>query len=392
MDIKLGENAEILINILNGAGFQGYAVGGYVRDSVMKIEPYDLDIATDATVEEMLKLFSDFRCLTQGAKHGTVAVIVSDDTIECTTYRIDGEYSDGRHPDSVTFSPRLIDDLSRRDFTVNALAFNSSDGLIDLFGGLNDIENRIIRAIGDPDKRFNEDALRIMRAMRFASDLNFSVQDETAESMKRNANRLSLVSSERITAEFEKLIVGENIRYVLENFGDILSAILGEIRLDGDIINTVERCPKEFDLRLFALISKCDEPMSALENSRLIIRKADKKTIAQLSQMKQLSLPIDRKDLKQLMSRFDISSVEKYLRFSGSDLLLEQMSSVLQNDECFSLAQLKIGGERLEQLGFHGREIQLAKEKILGEIIDGKLQNDEAEILNYLKAQKDSLR
>lgn len=385
MGIRLNENAEKLIHILNDAGFESYAVGGFVRDSIMGKTPFDLDITTNASAKEMLDLFSPFRCLTQGIKHGTVAVVISGETIECTTYRIDGNYSDGRHPDNVTFSSRLCDDLSRRDFTVNALAFNSRDGIIDLFGGLNDIENRIIRAIGDPDKRFCEDALRIMRAMRFASVLGFSIESETALSMKRNADRLSLVSKERITAEFEKLLTGDNVGYVLKNFGDVLSVILSGIKLDDNIISSVEKSEKEFDVRLFTLLKGCDKPLEVLESSKLIIRKADKNTVSQLSQMSKMPLPESRSDIKRLMNRFGISSVKKYLMLSSNDFLLSEMSDVLENNECFSLTQLKISGETLEGLGFHGRDIRLVKERILDAVIDGKVMNDEAEILKYLK-------
>lgn len=385
MDIELSQSANILINILTKSGFQGYAVGGCVRDSIMKKTPFDFDITTNASTEDMLRLFSNFRCLTQGAKHGTVAVIVDGETVECTTFRIDGTYSDSRHPDKVTFSAKLSDDLSRRDFTINALAYNKSCGIIDLFGGISDISSKIIKAIGDPDRRFTEDGLRIMRAMRFSSTLGFEIEKNTAESMKKNSNRLLLVSRERITEEFEKMLVGENIQYVFENFSDIFKVILCGEDICEFAVTSIELCPRNFDIRLFALIKNSKQPMQILENSRLIIKKSDKRTICQLLQMTE---PKNKKDIKLLMSRFDTLTVRKYLQFLNDDSLCEQMSEVLNNNECFSVAQLEIDGKDLENLGFHGKDIRIAKERILSEIIDGKIDNRKNEILRYLRDER----
>ena len=384
MNIGLSENAETLLKILNSGGFQGYAVGGCVRDMIMKRRPYDFDITTNATVGEMLKLFSGYHCLTQGAKHGTVAVVMGNEVVECTTYRVDGKYSDGRHPDSVTFSPRLSDDLSRRDFTVNALAYNKNDGIIDLFGGIGDINNRTVRAIGDPDRRFTEDALRIMRAMRFSSTLGFTIEKNTAESMIKNAARLALISKERITSELEKMLIGENIGYVIENFGGILKHIIPDIVLSHAVTKRIERCPKEYDVRLFALVSECDDPSAALESSRLALRKTDKKLISELSHM---SPPKDRTDIKRLLAEFGETSVKKYISYSGSNRLADELSGVLKSGECYDISHIDISSEKLMELGFVGHEIQTAKEEILNRIIRGELENTENEIIEYLKGR-----
>ncbi len=382
MEIKLNENAETLMKILNDSGFQGYAVGGCVRDSIMGKEPFDFDITTNASTDEMQKLFSGYRCLKQGLKHGTVAVIINGEVIECTTYRIDGEYSDGRHPDKVTFSSKLGDDLSRRDFTINALAYNKSDGIIDLFGGIEDIKSEVIRAIGDPDRRFTEDGLRIMRAMRFSSTLGFKIEKNTAESIKRNAPRLSLISRERISQEFEKMLVGKNIKYVLENFSDILKKAVCDFDIREETFANVEKCPTDFAVRLYALIKDSDKAAENLANCGLTIRKSDRKTVNRLLQM---SRPETKSDIKRLMNRFDVPAVKKYLEFLDDCTLLSLFSEIVENDECFCVNQLKIHGEKLEELGFHGKSIQKIKEKLLNDIIDGKVNNSEEEILRYLE-------
>ena len=180
MNFKLPEKVNSIIKLLKANGYEAYAVGGCVRDMVMGIAPNDFDITTSALPEETMRVFKDYRIVETGIKHGTVTVICDHEPFEITTYRIDGDYLDSRHPESVSFSRNLKDDLARRDFTVNTLCYNEEDGLIDLFGGVGDIENELIRCVGDPEKRFSEDALRIMRALRFSATLGFSIDGETA--------------------------------------------------------------------------------------------------------------------------------------------------------------------------------------------------------------------
>lgn len=382
MEIRLSAAAEKLIDILNGAGFEGYAVGGCVRDGIMGRVPDDFDITTNASADEMKELFSGYRLLLQGVKHGTVAVVTDGGIVECTTYRIDGSYSDGRHPDKVRFSSRLSDDLSRRDFTINAVAYSKKSGTVDPFGGIDDIRNKIIRAIGDPDMRFNEDALRIMRAMRFSCVLGFSVEENTAESMLRNLGRLALVSDERITQEFEKLITGANIRSVLEKFGKIISEITGGLEITENVISDIEKAPNDFCVRLFALLRHDGEPLKKLSESRIILKKADRKIIGQLLLMKP---PESRTEIKYLLSRFDKDAVRKYIRYLDDASLAAELESVLASGECFSLSQLEINGDKLMKLGFRGREIAKVKNIILNGIIAGNIKNSEKDIAEYLK-------
>ena len=202
--IKIPQAAAGIIDTLYNAGFEAYVVGGCVRDSVMGRVPHDWDITTSAKPHEVKKLFR--RTIDTGIQHGTVTVMIKGEGYEVTTYRIDGDYSDHRRPDRVDFADDLSEDLRRRDFTVNAMAYNDRVGLVDLFGGLSDIENKVIRCVGDPDERFNEDALRILRAVRFSAQLGFDIEEKTREAVKAHVDELPFVSAERIEAEFTKLI------------------------------------------------------------------------------------------------------------------------------------------------------------------------------------------
>jgi tRNA nucleotidyltransferase (CCA-adding enzyme) len=204
-DIRIPEKVNRILAELQQAGYEAYAVGGCVRDSLLGREPNDWDITTSAKPEQVKALFR--RTVDTGIRHGTVTVMAGKDAFEVTTYRIDGTYEDGRHPDSVTFTASLAEDLKRRDFTINALAYNPKDGLVDLFDGTGDMQRKVIRAVGDPQERFSEDALRIMRAVRFSAQLGYSIDAGTREAIEKHAPDLRRISAERIHAELTKLLV-----------------------------------------------------------------------------------------------------------------------------------------------------------------------------------------
>ena len=208
MRIQIPEKVRRIISALSDAGYEAYVVGGCVRDAILCREPSDWDITTNAKPEEVKALFP--RTVDTGIRHGTVTVLLGGEGFEVTTYRIDGEYPDSRHPKEVLFTPNLLEDLKRRDFTINAMAYNETEGLVDAFGGLRDLEERRIRCVGDPKERFSEDALRILRAVRFAAQLNFTVETGTREAVGRFAPRLSRISAERIQAEAVKLLTSDH--------------------------------------------------------------------------------------------------------------------------------------------------------------------------------------
>ena len=208
MKINIPEGAKYILDRLGSSGFEGYVVGGCVRDSLLGVEPEDWDITTNALPMQVKELFG--RTIDTGLKHGTVTVMRESKGYEITTYRTDGDYSDGRHPDNVTFVPDLKEDLKRRDFTINAMAYNDSAGLVDLFGGQEDLKNGVIRCVGSPYDRFSEDALRMLRAVRFAAKLGFTPDKEVLEAIKELSGTLSKVSAERITGELIKLLTSDN--------------------------------------------------------------------------------------------------------------------------------------------------------------------------------------
>ncbi len=212
MQIQLPDKVHKIINTLEEAGYEAYAVGGCVRDSILGREPDDWDITTSAKPEEIKRLFP--RTIDTGIRHGTVTVMLDKEGFEVTTYRIDGDYEDSRHPKEVTFTANLAEDLKRRDFTINAMAYNESRGLVDLYGGLADMEAGIIRCVGDARERFTEDALRMMRAVRFSAQLGYRIDEKTREAIKALAPNLRKISAERIQTELVKLVVSPHPDYL----------------------------------------------------------------------------------------------------------------------------------------------------------------------------------
>ena len=270
--IKIPSDVKNVMNILTSAGHKAYVVGGCVRDSIMGREPNDWDVTTSATPDRIKELFSSFRTVDTGIQHGTVLIVSGKTPVETTTFRVDGEYKDNRHPESVSFTSDIKDDLARRDFTINAMAYNETDGLIDPFGGADDIKNKIIRCVGDADTRFGEDALRIMRAVRFSSVLGFSIEENTSQSILKNENLLSGIAAERISNELIKLLCGENVFSVLEKYRSVIGVFMPEMKLEFDFpqygkkhgydvwmhtVHTVNNIDNDPILRLTMLLHDC---------------------------------------------------------------------------------------------------------------------------------------
>jgi tRNA nucleotidyltransferase (CCA-adding enzyme) len=229
-NINIPKNPALAIRMLMNSGFEAGVVGGCTRDALIGEIPHDWDICTSATPDEIQEVFKDFKLLLMGLKHGTIVVIIEKEEIEITTYRIDGEYSDGRRPDDVCFTRNLIEDLSRRDYTQNAIFFNETQGIIDPFNGISDIQHKILRCVGTANIRLKEDALRIIRGLRFASKLGFQIEESTKLAMFNNKELLSKVSQERITVEFVKLLQGENAMTILDEFQEIIAYIIPETK------------------------------------------------------------------------------------------------------------------------------------------------------------------
>ena len=266
------EKANYLIETIENAGFEAYQVGGCVRDFFMKRKCDDIDITTSAKPGDLEKILAEnnIKYIETGLKHGTVTAVFDGDNFEITTYRTDGEYIDNRHPENVSFVSNIDEDLSRRDFTINAIAYNpNKDEIVDLFGGREDIENKIIKAVGNPDKRFKEDALRIMRAIRFSSTLGFEIEENTKAALFRNKELLKNVSAERIFTELSKLLLGDNVFDVLTEYKEIMGVIIPELvpiftcgqntvwhifDVYTHTAKTVEQSPRLLSLRLTMLL------------------------------------------------------------------------------------------------------------------------------------------
>lgn len=303
--MKLPIYVKNCIELLEKAGYSAYAVGGAVRDSLIGVEPSDWDVTTSAHPDEILYVFKGERTIPTGIKHGTVTVLCSSDNgerlpVEITTYRIDGEYKDSRHPESVSFSNDILDDLARRDFTVNAMAFNERDGLVDGFGGIADLEQGVIRAVGDPQKRFSEDALRILRAFRFASQLGFEIEEKTLEGANACAHLLKNIARERIGVEFKKLLASSGVVYSLENMvrGGVWSELFGDFTPSPQTISGISRLDNgNFATRLSVLISEADKDSIVEFLDSLRLSNAEKKLVLRLYSIKDFEVS-DNADYK----------------------------------------------------------------------------------------------
>ena len=260
--LNIPNKVDRVLRILGQAGYEAYVVGGCVRDLLMGRKPHDWDITTSATPEETEKCFDGFRIIETGIKHGTVTVIVDGEPLEITTFRSDGDYSDGRHPDSVSYSRDIKVDLARRDFTMNALAYSPSKGIVDEYGGIDDINNRVIKAVGDPAERFREDSLRIMRAIRFAATLGFMIEPGTAQAVRVLADTAGRTSVERIQTELNKTFMGAYAAYAIKAYRHEIDKVISAsgAHLSGKkSVKALEHAPASLPLRIALLLDVPDE-------------------------------------------------------------------------------------------------------------------------------------
>jgi tRNA nucleotidyltransferase (CCA-adding enzyme) len=366
-----------IAEIMRKYGFRAYAVGGCVRDSIMGRNPSDWDMTTDASPEKMMEIFDSegIRTIPTGLKHGTVTVLLDGETFELTTFRIDGGYTDSRHPDAVTFTRNLSDDLCRRDFTVNAmaadpLAVGDEGEITDLYGGYEDIKNRVIRAVGEPERRFNEDALRILRAVRFAAVLGFEIDDETKRAAKTCRDGLSRVSVERKKVEIEKMLISSG--------ADRGIALLFELGLEGYVhsdISMPERSlselPARFEVRMAALFDGVGCPdLSGLKLSRV-----ESTGIKALCDKSAFCGELSEKNARRLLAKYG-DLCEDAVILHGSRELLELVKEQRSKNPCLRIADLAISGGELKELGFEPRRIGEIMGYLLDLVIDEPRLND----------------
>lgn len=280
----LDNSSKVIMDALNDAGYKAYAVGGCVRDAIMGVDAKDVDITTSAKPHEVEGVLNknNIRFVETGIQHGTVSAIINHIPYEITTFRTDGEYKDNRHPDKVEFVTDIRNDLSRRDFTMNAIAFNENDGYVDFYGGIDDINKKIIRSVGDANKRFNEDALRIMRAIRFASVLGFEIEENTKKAIFNNKDLLKNIAVERVFVELSKLLMGDFASQILIEYKDVIAVVIPELMPTFDFhqntkyhlydvythsVYTVKNAPKTIELRLAALLHDIGKPNCCVVDS-----------------------------------------------------------------------------------------------------------------------------
>lgn len=420
---------------LEKAGFEAYAVGGCVRDTLLGRAPNDWDVTTSARPDETAAVFSDCRTVETGIRHGTLTVILEGMPLEITTFRNDGEYADNRHPVKVTFSERVEDDLSRRDFTVNAMAYRDGRGLVDLFDGQGDLSRRLIRCVGDAETRFGEDGLRILRAIRFASVLDFEIAPETAKAVHSCRELLKNIAAERIREEFCKLIAGVGAVRILRDYHDVIAQFLPELEacvgfaqnskyhhLDvfEHSLEALSFCRSHDPItRLSILLHDVGKPLTYTEDEagghfsghaaagvelterilrRLRFDNATLSDITTLVARHDIPIAAEERAVKRLMRRMSKENILRLMEIKRCDRLahapeyaapppeLEQipaiMEALLAADTCLSLKTLRIKGDDLIALGVPaGKEIGRLLSELLDVVIEGELENDREALL-----------
>lgn len=441
MDINIPDNINFVIKRLESRGFEAYIVGGCVRDSLMGLTPEDYDITTNALPEQIKNCFADTKTIDTGIKHGTVTVVSGGENVEVTTYRIDGEYKDRRRPESVSFTDKLTEDLSRRDFTVNAMCYSDRTGIIDKFGGQRDLFNHLIRCVGEPRKRFGEDALRILRALRFASRLNFTIESTTSLAIHEMCGLITEVSAERIREELVKLLCGVAPAEILVEYSDVFVKIIPEIR---SCINFEQHSSYHiydvWEHTAYSVQNSLDDPyvrtalffhdiakpscfrydeegeshfpnhekMGAEIAEKVMRRlKFDNKTIDIVSCLikyhyvtpvddkivvKKLLWEIGEKNLGKLIEviKGDSRAKQSFCleKLNVLDAMKIRMYDVIRSGECYNENMLALKGDEIAEEGFSGKEIGDALHDLVEMVIEGRVKNEKAELMKALFEKK----
>ena len=407
--IDIPKDVGYILKSIRNAGFEAYAVGGCVRDCLLKKEPKDWDITTSALPQQVKEIF--LKTVDTGIKHGTVTVPVHGIGYEVTTYRVDGEYLDGRHPENVSFTSRLDEDLKRRDFTINAFVYNEETGIIDLFGGLEDLKNGIIRCVGEPEERFGEDALRILRAVRFAAVLGFDIEQKTYAAAEKLAGLLSKVSSERIKAEIDKIFLSDNPGHIclLKELG-LENVILPEFSAfpqaeKNDLKLILENSPKELSVRwavFFYALHRSGAEENAAVNimHRLKFDNRSRDRILKFLRTVEMPLPkaedpAFRTGVRRLINILGKDDITDYISFCSAlsmvyeDLLndypalFNEIRSIFDNKECTSLKELEINGKDILALGnVSGTVVGETLKKLLDKVLEQPEFNNKAGLIS----------
>ena len=444
MKFKINIPADVneLIHNLQNNGHSAYIVGGCVRDSILGRTPHDYDICTSATPSEMLEIFKDKKIIETGLQHGTVTVVVNGEPYEITTYRIDGIYSDNRRPDTVTFTDKLVEDLRRRDFTINAMAYNDEEGLIDPFNGMEDIKYKKISCVGFSEDRFGEDALRILRAIRFAAQLEFTIMPGTDREIHKQYKNLENISIERINSEFCKIASSDDFCVELLLYKDVFSLFIPELKdmfdfpqnnpwhiwdVFGHTIHAVEYCDSddlvvrlavffhdfgkphsyqdgEDGIRHFKGHGKVSADMTDSIMKRLRFDNETRNNVVELVYYHDATFEVGKKYVKRWLNKIGEKQFRRLLQVKKADNKAQNLElssdrikelseieslidEVLQEDECFSLKDLAVNGKDLIGVGYKaGKELGNTLNKLLQLVIDGDCPNEKEKLLQEAKS------
>ena len=435
--INIPADANELIHTLQNNGHSAYIVGGCVRDSILGRTPHDYDICTSATPSEMLEIFKDKKIIETGLQHGTVTVVVNGEPYECTTFRIDGIYSDNRRPDVVTFTDKLVEDLRRRDFTINAMAYNDEEGLIDPFNGMEDIKYKKINCVGFAEDRFGEDALRILRAIRFAAQLEFTIMPGTDWEIHKQYKNLENISIERINSEFCKIASSDDFCVELLLYKDVFSLFIPELKdmfdflqnnpwhiwdVFGHTIHAIEYCDSddlvvrlavffhdfgkphsyqdgEDGIRHFKGHGKVSADMTDSIMKRLRFDNETRNNVVELVSYHDATFEVGKKYVKRWLNKIGEKQFRRLLQVKKADNKAQNLElssdrikelseiealidEVLQEDECFSLKDLAVNGKDLIGVGYtSGKELGNTLNKLLQLVIDGDCPNEKEKLL-----------
>lgn len=399
MKILLPDDVSDIINTLIENGYEAYAVGGCVRDSIIHREPEDWDITTSARPNEVKELFK--RTIDTGIEHGTVTVMIGKEGYEVTTYRVDGDYEDGRHPKSVEFTASLEEDLKRRDFTINAMAYNETKGIVDLYGGRTDIEAGIIRCVGEAEERFTEDALRMLRAVRFSAQLGYEVEEKTADAVRKLAPTIARISKERIHTELGKTLLSGHPEYINKacelGITSIVFSVYNELKNKKKALLILKNTPEDIAFRYAAIMYEHgrDRVIKQLKELKLDNATIDK--TAMLVANYSLAISNDEIEVRKTASALGIENFRDILKFkrifceageknvSDIDKTEELLNLFEARGDCISLKTLAINGADLIKEGIKpGREIGQLLKECLNAVLENPKINDKTILMEQI--------
>ncbi|MGN2370016.1 CCA tRNA nucleotidyltransferase [Clostridium cagae] len=424
-NINIPNDVRFILDRLKNNGHEAYIVGGCVRDSILNNIPKDWDITTKARPEEVIKLFD--KVILTGVKHGTVTVLINSEGYEVTTYRMDGEYEDSRHPKQVNFVSNLKEDLARRDFTINAMAYNKVDGLIDYFEGVSDLKKKVIKTVGNSEKRFSEDALRMLRAIRFSSQLDFSISNETLNSIKNLRENIKNISKERIREEFNKILMSNTkgidilretglMEYIFPEIIKFYDFKIDNIYYNDNLYTHTIRATEEIENKLHLKLTMLFHNLIKMNNEDMeytILQikkflkefKYDNDTVNKVTDLtRYMHNSLNTKlEIKQMLNLINLDLFEDLLKVKESEILSqnplykeerllhllyirENLKDVIFNNECFNLKNLNISGKDLISLGLEkGKNIGKMLNELLELVMNNPDLNDKQVLIDIVK-------